>query len=47
MPSAVFNIVIARHYGGRAPTAVQVVIATTVVSLASTPLVLAWALKHL
>lgn len=47
MPSAVFNIVIARHYGGHAPTAVQVVIATTVVSLASTPLVLAWALKHL
>ena len=47
MPSAVFNIVIARHYGGHAPTAVQVVIATTVVSLATTPLVLAWALKNL
>ncbi len=46
MPSAVFNIVIARHYGGHAPTAVQVVIATTVVSLATTPLVIAWALKN-
>jgi malate permease and related proteins len=47
MPSAVFNIVIARHYGGHAPTAVQVVIATTLVSLATTPLVIAWALKNL
>jgi predicted permease len=46
MPSAVFNIVIARHYGGHAPTAVQVVIATTLVSLITTPLVLAWAMKH-
>ncbi len=46
MPSAVFNIVIARHYGGHAPTAVQCVLATTLVSLLTTPLVLAWALRQ-
>ena len=45
MPSAVFNIMIARLYGGHAPTAVQVVIATTVVSCFTTPLVIAWGLK--
>ncbi len=45
MPSAVFNIMIARLYGGHAPTAVQVVIATTVVSCLTTPLVIAWGLK--
>jgi hypothetical protein len=45
MPSAVFNIMIARLYGGHATTAVQVVIATTVVSRISTPLVIAWGLK--
>ena len=45
MPSAVFNIMIARHYGGHAPTAVQVVLATTIGSLITTPLVIAWALR--
>ncbi|MDI1311327.1 AEC family transporter [Prosthecobacter sp.] len=45
MPSAVFNIMIARLYGGHATTAVQVVIATTVVSCITTPLVIAWGLK--
>jgi malate permease and related proteins len=45
MPSAVFNIMIARLYGGHASTAVQVVIATTVVSCITTPLVIAWGLK--
>ncbi len=45
MPSAVFNIMIARLYGGHATTAVQVVIATTVVSCVTTPLVIAWGLK--
>lgn len=47
MPSAVFNIMIARHYGGHAATAVQCVLATTLVSLATTPAVIAWALKTL
>jgi len=45
MPSAVFNIMIARMYGGHAPTAVQVVIATTVVSCVTTPVVIAWGLR--
>ena len=45
MPSAVFNIMIARLYGGHAPTAVQVVIATTLVSCITTPLVIAGGLK--
>lgn len=47
MPSAVFNIMIARHYGGHAATAVQCVLATTLVSLITTPLVISWALKTL
>lgn len=47
MPSAVFGIVLARHYGGHAATAVQVVLATTVVSLASTPLMIAFGMKIL
>ncbi len=45
MPAAVFNIVIARLYGGHPATAVQVVLATTVVSCVTTPLVISWALK--
>jgi predicted permease len=45
MPSAVFNIMIARHYGGHAATAVQCVLATTLVSLVTTPLVIAWGLR--
>jgi len=45
MPSAVFNIMIARHYGGHGPTAVQCVLATTLVSIITTPLVIAWAVK--
>ena len=47
MPSAVFTIMIARHYGGHAPTAVQCVLATTVVSLITAPMLIAWALKSL
>lgn len=47
MPSAVFTIVLARMYGGHASTAVQVVLATTVASLLSAPLVLAWGIKWL
>ena len=45
MPAAVFNIVIARLYGGHPATAVQVVLATTVVSCVTTPLVISWAMK--
>jgi predicted permease len=45
MPSAVFTIMVARLYGGHPTTAVQVVIATTLVSIVTTPFVIAWALK--
>ena len=47
MPSAVFTIVLARHYGGHAATAVQIVLATTLVSLISTPLMIAFGMKVL
>ena len=40
MPSAVFSIVLARHYGGHPPTAVQVILATTAASLITTPIVI-------
>lgn len=45
MPSAVFSIVVARMYGGHPATAVQVVLATTLVSLVATPLLLVWGLR--
>jgi malate permease and related proteins len=38
MPAAVVPIIVARHYGGSALTAVQVVLATTVVGLVASPL---------
>jgi predicted permease len=38
MPAAVFPIVMARHYGGDAGTALRVVVATTAMSLITTPL---------
>jgi predicted permease len=44
MPCAVFPVVLARHYGGDVPTALQVIAATTVVSLATMPLWLKWGL---
>lgn len=44
MPAAVFPIVLARHYGGDAPTAVRIVLMTHVVSLLTTPLWLAYGL---
>jgi predicted permease len=37
MPAAVFNIIMAKHYGGDAPTALRIVIATSVVSLVTIP----------
>jgi predicted permease len=45
MPAAVFSIMVARLYGGHAPTAVQVIISTTLVSMVTTPFVIAWGLK--
>jgi hypothetical protein len=45
MPSAVFTIVLARHYGGHALTAVQIVLATTLASLFSMPFVISLGLR--
>jgi predicted permease len=47
MPAAVFTVVVARHYGGHAPTAVLVIVTTTIVSLVSAPLVIGLALRWL
>jgi hypothetical protein len=38
MPSAVFSILMARHYAGDAGTALRVVLATSLVSLVTIPL---------
>lgn len=38
MPAAVFPIVMTRHYGGDAPTALRVVLGTSIASLVTTPL---------
>jgi malate permease and related proteins len=38
MPAAVFPIIMARHYGGHAPTALRIVIGTTVLGLVTIPL---------
>jgi hypothetical protein len=45
MPSAVFSIMVAKLYGGHPATAVQCVLSTTLVSIITTPLVIAWAVK--
>ncbi len=45
MPSAVFSIMVTKLYGGHPSTAVQCVLSTTLVSIVTTPLVIAWALK--
>ncbi len=42
MPAAVFPIVIARLYGGHPQTAIQVVLATTLASIVTAPLVIAF-----
>jgi predicted permease len=45
MPAAVFTVVVARHYGGHAATAVLVIVSTTLVSLFSAPLVIGLAMR--
>lgn len=40
LPSAMFPIVLSRHYGGRTDVAITVVIATTIASLATMPLII-------
>jgi predicted permease len=47
MPAAVFTVVVARHYGGHAATAVLVIVSTTLVSLFSAPLVIGLAMRWL
>ncbi len=47
MPAAVFTVVVARHYGGHAATAVLVIVSTTIVSLFSAPLVIGLAMRWL
>lgn len=47
MPGAVFTIVLARHYGGHAATAVLVVVSTTIVSLFTAPWMIGFALRFL
>ncbi len=47
MPVGVFTIVLARHYGGQPLTAAQVVIPSTLVSLASIPLWMQFGLRFL
>jgi hypothetical protein len=45
MPAAVFPIVMARHYGGDAATALRVVFSTSLVSLLTIPLWIRFGLK--
>ncbi len=45
MPAGVFPIVLSRHYGGRADVAIQVTVATTLVSLLTMPLIVYWGMK--
>ena len=45
MPSAVFPIIMARHYGGDPPTALRVVIGTSLVGLVTIPLWIRFGLK--
>jgi predicted permease len=47
MSSAVFPIILARHYGGDAPTAMRVVLGTTVVGFISIPLWIRFGLEFL
>ncbi|MEW6304059.1 MAG: AEC family transporter [Verrucomicrobiota bacterium] len=45
MPTAVFNVIMAKHYGGDTATAIRIVISTTVVSMATIPLWLKFGMK--
>lgn len=47
MPAAVFTVVLARHYGGHAATAVLVIVSTTIVSLFSAPFMIGLAMRWL
>jgi predicted permease len=47
MPSAVFPIVMSRHYGGDPPTALRVVIGTSVLGMVTIPLWLHFGMKFI
>ena len=47
MPAAIFPIVLAKHYGGKPSVAVQIVIATSILSLLLTPLLILAGVKIL
>lgn len=47
MPAAVFPIILARMYGGHPSTAIQIVLATSVLSFGSMPLVIKWGAQWL
>jgi malate permease and related proteins len=47
MPSAVFGIVLARMYGGHGPTAVHVVLTTSLISVITTPFVIQYGARWL
>lgn len=47
MPAAMTPILLARIYGGRPAVAAQIVVATTIVSIFTLPLVITWGIKYL
>ena len=47
MPSAVFPVVLAKMHGGDMPTALRIVLGTSIASLITIPLWLGWAMKFL
>ncbi|RFC48291.1 MAG: hypothetical protein DVB23_000682 [Verrucomicrobia bacterium] len=47
MPAAVFPIILARMYGGHPATAIQIVLATTILSLGTMPWILKWGARWL
>jgi hypothetical protein len=47
MPAAVFTLVLARHYGGHPPTAMLVIVATTVASIFTAPFAIGFAMRWL
>jgi hypothetical protein len=47
MPSAVFPVVLAKMHGGDMPTALRIVLGTSLASLVTIPFWLGWAIKFL
>lgn len=47
MPAAVFTMVLARHYGGHPPTAMLVIVSTTIASIFTAPFAIGFAMRWL